>query len=145
MTLNLLKLCVGADSVEDLADWQAARMAERKAEQGADARPVHVTRMFPKRGDAVLAGGSLYWVIRGLVLVRQRIVALEPVTGADGIARCALRLDPDLIRTSPQPRRPFQGWRYLKPEEAPADLGTGAGTADLPPALARDLAALGVI
>lgn len=143
MTLHLLKLCVGAESVADLADWQAARSAERRA-AGLDPSPSHVTRMWPKRAEAVLAGGSLYWVIKGLVLVRQRILALERVTGADGIARCALRLDPTLVRTTPQPRRPFQGWRYLDPAEAPADLDGGTET-DLPPALARDLAALGVL
>ena len=143
MTLHLLKLCVGADSVADLADWQAARMAERR-DAGADSRPTHVTRMWPRRSDAMLDGGSLYWVIRGLVLVRQRILALEPVTGADGGARCALRLDPELVRTCPLPRRPFQGWRYLAADDAPPDLGAGTGI-DLPPALARGLADLGVL
>ena len=143
MTLHLLKLCVGAESVADLADWQAARSAERRA-AGQDPLPSHVTRMWPKRAEAVLDNGSLSWVIKGHVLVRQRILALERVTGADGIGRCALRLDPELVRTSPQPRRPFQGWRYLDPADAPADLDGGPDT-DLPPGLARDLAALGVL
>ena len=91
-TVHLLKLCVGADVVEDLIAWQADRMAERQA-AGGDPRPFHVTRMWPKRADALVDGGSLYWVFRGRVLARQRILGLEPRRGADGIERCAIRLD----------------------------------------------------
>lgn len=143
MTLNLLKLCVGAETVDDLADWQAERSAANRA-AGLDPRHCHVTRMWPRRGQELLDGGSLYWVVKGLVLVRQRIVALEPRDGADGIRRCALRLDPKLIRTSPQPRRPFQGWRYLQSRDAPCDL-LGDVPTDLPPAIAVDLARIGVL
>jgi hypothetical protein len=142
-TLHLLKLCVGAENVEDLADWQAGRSAEARV-RGHDPRPVHVTRMWPRRGDDLLDGGSLYWVIKGLVLVRQRVVGLEPRTGADGIRRCGLRLDPELVRTAPQPRRPFQGWRYLRPEDAPQDLPPGLG-GDLSPELMAELAEVGVL
>ena len=112
--IHLLKLCVGCESVEDLLDWQSARAAERRA-AGADPRPFHVTRMWPKRGDELLDGGSLYWVVKGLVLCRQRVVALERHTGEDGIERCRLRLDGEIVRTTPQLRRAFQGWRYLRP------------------------------
>lgn len=142
-TLHLLKLCVGADSVDDLVEWQADRIAEART-AGQDPRPVHVTRMWPKREAELLEGGSLYWVIKGLVLARQRVLALEPRRGADGIGRCALRLDPELVRTRPQPRRPFQGWRYLRGEDAPGDL-IGRDTTDLPPRLAAELAAVGVL
>jgi len=143
-SLHLLKLCVGADRVEDLAVWQAARIDEARA-RGEDPRPVHVTRMWPRRGDALAAGGSLYWVIRGRVLVRQRIVGLEPRTGADGIRRCALRLEPELVRTVPQPRRPFQGWRYLRPEDAPRDLPAGSASDAVSPRLMAELADIGVL
>ena len=129
-TLHLLKLCVGADGVEDLVDWQRARIAERRA-AGQDPGPFHVTRMWPKRAEALLAGGSLYWVFRGRVLARQRILGLEPRDGADGIPRCAIRLDRQVVRTAPQPRRPFQGWRYLRAEDAPPDLD-GALPSDVP-------------
>jgi hypothetical protein len=118
-------------------------MAEARAE-GRDPTPVHVTRMWPRREAELLDGGSLYWVFRGLVLARQRILGLEPRRGADGIGRCAIRLDPETVRTIPQPRRPFQGWRYLRGEDAPRDL-IGAAPSDLPPALARGLAAVGVL
>lgn len=143
MPLHLLKLCVGCDSVDDLAAWQADRLAEARA-AGTPAFAFHVTRMWPRREAEVVDGGSLYWVIRGVVLARQRLLGLEPRTGADGVARCALRLDPELVRTVPQPRRAFQGWRYLRPEDAPADLPEGEGF-DVPPELARDLAEIGVI
>jgi hypothetical protein len=142
--LHLIKLCVGAETVEDLTDWQAQVMAENRA-AGRDPCPTHVTRMWPKRADELLAGGSLYWVFKGLVLCRQRILALDPRDGTDGVRRCAIRLDPDAIRTVPQPRRPFQGWRYLRPEDAPRDLTAGVRMADLPPKLMAELDAIGVL
>lgn len=138
--LHLLKLCVGADTVEDLLDWQAQRLAE------APARPLaHVTRMWPRREAELLDGGSIYWVFKGLVLARQRILGLEPREGADGLRRCALLLDPAVVRTEAQPRRPFQGWRYLRPEDAPGDLGAGPAPLDLPPALRLGLDLAGVL
>ncbi len=141
--LHLLKLCVGAERVEDLEAWQRARVAERRA-QGLDPRPRHVTRMWPRREAEVLGGGSLYWVFKGLILGRQRIEALEEVTGGDGIRRCAIVLDAHVVRTEVAPRRPFQGWRYLPAADAPADLKAGDASADLPHELRRALAELGV-
>ncbi|WP_102226118.1 DUF1489 family protein [Acidimangrovimonas sediminis] len=138
--VNLLKLCVGAEAVEDLLDWQARRMAENPGQPLA-----HVTRMWPKREAEVLAGGSLYWVFKGTIGARQRITGLEERIGADGIRRCALVLDPQVIRTAPAPRRPFQGWRYLDPADAPRDLpAMRAADDDLPPELAAALAELGL-
>lgn len=143
--IHLLKLCVGCESVEDLLEWQTERAAERRA-AGADPRPFHVTRMWPRRESELLDGGSLYWVIKGLVLCRQRVVSLEAETGGDGIERCRLRLDPEVVRTSPQPRRAFQGWRYLRPADAPGDLvAVAPGVGALPTALAAGLAEIGVI
>lgn len=140
--IHLLKLSVGTESVADLAAWQRQRSQTRR-EAGQDDRPRHVTRMWPKRAETLLAGGSIYWVIKGLVLARQIIAELQPQTGDDGITRCAIILTPRLIRTTPQPRRPFQGWRYLRPEDAPADLGK-AEADDLPPRLMVELSAIGV-
>jgi hypothetical protein len=143
--VHLLKLCVGCDSVEELISWQAERAAERRA-AGEDPRPFHVTRMWPKRAEALLAGGSLYWVIKGRVLARQRLLGLEPRRGADGIERCLLRLDPAVVRTLPQPRRAFQGWRYLRHEDAPCDLaGLAILPSTLPPGLLAELADIGVL
>lgn len=112
--VHLIKLCVGAERIEDLTEWQEARFGGGVAE--------HVTRMWPKREAGILAGGSLYWVFKGITLARQRIVGLEERIGADGIRRCALRLAPEVIRTQAMPRRPFQGWRYLSAADAPPDL-----------------------
>lgn len=142
-SLNLVKLCVGADGVADLATWQASRIEAARA-AGRPPLPEHVTRMWPKRAAELLDGGSIYWVFKGLILVRQRIRALEPRTGADGIARCAIVLDPELAPVSPRPRRPFQGWRYLPAAEAPPDVARGQEP-DLPAPLALELAQIGVL
>lgn len=145
--LHLIKLCVGAESVEDLADWQAARMREREA-RGEDPNPYHVTRMAPKRADELLDGGSLYWVIKGATRCRQRLVAIEPVEGEDGVSRVKLVLDPEIAPVEAQPRRPFQGWRYLPAADAPRDLlrsSRAADVAPLPQELEEELAAYGVV
>jgi len=135
--IHLIKLCVGAEKVEDLIEWQQARYGEGSAR--------HVTRMWPKRGDELLDGGSLYWVFKGVVLARQRVIGLEEVIGADGIARCAIELDRDIVRTEAMPRRPFQGWRYLKAEDAPVDLRAGREREDpLPRELQAALAEIGL-
>ncbi|MGV6846818.1 MAG: DUF1489 family protein [Marinibacterium sp.] len=138
--VHLVKLCVGTDTVEDLACWQATART-----RWPDGLPRHITRMWPKRAEQLLAGGSLFWVFRGQILARQRVLRLDPVTGEDGIARCAIVLEPDLVPTRPQPRRPFQGWRYLSADDAPPDL-TAAETAGeaLPAPLAAALEEIGV-
>lgn len=136
MALHLLKLCVGAERVEDLAHRQSTHW---------HGPPRHVTRMWPRREAEVLAGGSIYWVFKGLVLARQRITGLEAVRGGDQIERCALILDPLIVRTEAQPRRAFQGWRYLEAKDAPADLPEGREREEpLPPDLARALAEMGL-
>jgi len=138
--IHLQKLSVGTETVEDLAAWQATRRA-----QAPDGKPRHVTRMWPRRDDALLAGGSIYWVIKGVILCRQRVLRLDPYDSADGTPRCAIVLDPDLIRVEATPRRPFQGWRYLQPGDAPRDLPQGRQSEDpLPPALSAALAEIGV-
>lgn len=141
----MIKLCVGVDTVEELEGWVRARLAEAKA-AGRPAEQAHVTRVTPKRAEEILAGGSLYWVIRGHVQVRQTIQRFDSVTGADGIQRCRIVLEPVFNPTDWQPRRPFQGWRYLKDEEAPRDLVNGEeGSTALPPHLRRELTALGLL
>jgi hypothetical protein len=139
--VHLVKLCVGAEAVEDLLDWQKNPRAK-----GPDGLPRHVTRMWPKRADEVLNGGSLYWVFKGLVLCRQRILRLDEVMGGDGITRCGIVLDPGVTRVAATPKRPFQGWRYLKPEDAPRDLPKGRESEEaLPPELQSALADIGVL
>lgn len=139
-TLHLIKLCVGAEAVEDLAAWQRNPRA-----LGPDGLPRHVTRMWPKRAAELLDGGALYWVFKGVVLARQRILRLDEVPGSDGIIRCGIVLDAQIIRTAPSPKRPFQGWRYLKAAEAPPDLpARRTGDDTLPPELDAALAELGL-
>lgn len=138
--VNLLKLCVGADSIEDLLDWQRTHPSPFPTGERR-----HVTRMWPKREPELLVGGSLYWIIKGSILCRQRIIRLDEVTGADGILRCGLVMEPRVIRTEAAPRRPFQGWRYLDPKDSPRDLPEGrSGDSTLPDEVALALAEIGL-
>ena len=145
MPLNLIKLCVGCDSVEDLEEWIAFRLDERRR-AGEPAEQFHTTRMVPTRASELLDGGSLYWVIKAQVQCRQRLLDIRPFTDAEGIGRCHLILDPVVERTEWQPRRAFQGWRYLTQADAPFDLGEGrAALAEMPPQLRLQLAELGLL
>ncbi len=145
MPLNILKLCVGSDSIEDLEEWIESCLDQLRR-NGELLEHWHTTRMVPTRGAEIVDGGSLYWVIKGNVQCRQRITEIRPFTDADGIGRCRLMLDRTVVRTEWQPRRAFQGWRYLKQEDAPADLGRGrAGLAEMPPKLRAELAELGLL
>lgn len=139
--LHLQKLSVGTESVEDLEGWQATRRA-----QTPDGYPRHVTRMWPKREAELLDGGSIFWVIKGVILCRQPILRLDEYIGSDGIRRCAIVLEPELTRVAATPRRPFQGWRYLNPSDAPPDLSSARqGEEPLPAELSAALAEIGVL
>lgn len=145
MSLNLIKLCVGCDSVEDLEGWISFRLDEKRR-AGEDAEQFHTTRMVPTRVPELVDGGSLYWVIKGSVQCRQRLLEIRPFVDGEGISRCHLVLDPTVVRTAWQPKRPFQGWRYLKQEEAPVDLSRGrAEEMEMPLKLRRELAELGLL
>jgi len=145
MTVHLIKLCVGVDTVAELVHWQSERVAKLQA-AGADSTLYHRTRQTPRRASELLDGGSLYWVIKGVVQVRQRLTGLRAATADDGIARCDLLLDAELVATRPQPRRPFQGWRYLDPDDAPPDLaGCGRGVETMPAELRAALSELGLL
>jgi hypothetical protein len=146
MALNLIKLCVGAESVEDLEEWIAGRIADKpRAGIGVPREPFHITRMAPKRAEELIEGGSLYWVIKGQVQCRQRLIEVRPFTDREGIGRCYLVLDPKVARTQWQPRRAFQGWRYLKASEAPRDMPANADIAAMPGHLRHELAELGLL
>jgi hypothetical protein len=137
MTLHLIKLCVGADSVEDLQEWIDWRI-KSFGEQ------VHTTRMQPKRADEIIGEGSLYWVIKGQVQCRQKLLGVRPFTDGEGISRCDLILEPVIHRVQPRRKGPFQGWRYLAASDAPPDLNSGA-TKGMPPELAKELSELGLL
>ncbi|MCB1505124.1 MAG: DUF1489 domain-containing protein [Hyphomicrobiaceae bacterium] len=144
--LNLVKLCVGVASIEELAQWQTERL-ETARKQSRNAQLFHTTFQTPKRQAELLDGGSLYWVIKGAIQVRQRLIGFGEGKKEDGSPCCLLLLDPELIPVRPVPRRAFQGWRYLTADDAPPDLGKGLGqgTEAMPERLRRELAELGLI
>lgn len=139
-TVHMLKLSVGTDDVAGLEAWQSTKRA-----QTDDGLPRHITRMWPKRGDEILNGGSIFWVIKGVILCRQPILRLDEYIGADGIRRCAIVSKPGPIRVEATPKRAFQGWRYLAVADAPRDLPEGRQSEEaLPPELSKALSAIGV-
>lgn len=145
MPLHLVKLCVGVDSVEELKSWIAARMKERRKRR-QPIEHVHVTRMMPKRAAELVGGGSLYWVVRGQIACRQKLIALRPFRDKEGVERCRILLEPKLVLTEPRPHRAFQGWRYLDARDAPEDLARAApGAARMPEHMRRELRDLGLL
>lgn len=138
MPLHLIKLCVGVSEISELAEWQKLRLKQNK-------RVFHVTRMVPRRAAQVVGGGSLYWVIKAKISVRQRIVDIEPFADEDGVSRCRLIFDPQLVPVRPVPKRAFQGWRYLKPEDAPPDLASFDIDDAMPEQMRHELAELGLL
>ena len=139
MSLHLIKLSVGSEDVEGLHRWQMQRLKRT-------GRLFHQTRMMPRRRDELLAGGSIYWVIRGYVRARQRLTGIEAAVDEAGKRCTLLLLAPTLVRTIPRAHRAFQGWRYLMPEDAPPDLAdAAAGVAEMPPELAAELRELGLL
>jgi hypothetical protein len=144
-TLHLIKLCVGCDSVADLEEWVAEKLAEKKRRR-QPAEHIHTTRMVPKRVEELKAGGSLYWVIRGQVSCREKILDIRPFTDKDGIRRCRVVLDGKIVLVEPRPRSAFQGWRYLEAKEAPRDLARAApGVSRMPEPMRRELRELGLL
>jgi hypothetical protein len=145
MTLHLIKLSVGCDSVRDLEDWIKQKL-KAKRKNGEKPERIHTTRMVPKRAAELIDGGSIFWVIRGEVMCRERIREIRPFVDKDGIGRCALVLDPKLVLVAPRPYRAFQGWRYLEAKDAPRDLDKVApGAAAMPETLRRELRELGLM
>ncbi len=138
MPLHLIKLSVGVQSLDDLR--------RRQAQHAMDFPPLrHRTRNFPRRAEEVLAGGSIYWVINRLVTARQPIRDIADGVREDGTKCTDLILDPLLVPVRARMMRPFQGWRYLPPEDAPDDVPAHDDAGDLPEALRRALASLALI
>jgi hypothetical protein len=145
MALHLIKLCVGCDSAQDLKDWIQEKW-KRSKRRGSARTHTHITRMAPKRAEELLAGGSLYWVIRGELTCRQGLRAVEPFIDGEGVGRCRLVLNPKVVLVEPRPYRAFQGWRYLAAKDAPRDLALAApGAAKMPETLRRELRELGLL
>ena len=140
--IHMIKLCVGVSSLAELESYRDERAHWWDADYGEDVH-VHRTRMMPKRAGEMEGKASIYWVIAGQVVCRQPILRLARYTNAEGIDYCDIIMAPDMVRTVPYPKRPFQGWRYLRPEDAPPDMGANENAESL--ALAADLAKLGLI
>jgi len=139
MPLHLIKLCVGVSEMSEMSAWV-------KIARGQGETLDHITRAYPKREAEIIPGGSLYWVIRSMVLCRQPIERFEKITGHDGVERCRIIFAPKIIPVRPIPRRAFQGWRYLEGEDAPPDLAAiKKGDAEMPEMMKRELAALGLL
>jgi len=143
MTLHLVKLCVGCTSIDDLRHWIAEKRA-RSLENGHPYEQYHITRMAPKRDQDLLNGGSLYWVIKGRIACRQKLVSISSFKDDDGVSRCRLRLEPIVTPVASRPMKPFQGWRYLDASLAPPDI-TNDMTEDIPEALRQELSDLGLL
>ncbi len=143
MTVHLIKLCVGVSALSDLAAWQAQRL-ENMRRNNQTPELVHVTRQMPKRVQEIMDGGSLYWVIGGWIAARQKMLELRPVE-KDGLPHCALVYGPELIAVHPRPRRPFQGWRYFDPKDAPPDAATWSELRTMPDEMRRELTSLGLL
>lgn len=149
MTLHILKLCVGCESIRDQEEWIAERR-RRAGAHGLTYEHIHTTRMTPSRLDEILRApegpGSLYWVIKGQIAGRQELIDIRSFTDTDGIGRCHFVMKAEVVPVEPRPFRPFQGWRYLKSADAPRDIGRiGEGLAEMPEALRRELAGLGLL
>ena len=141
MALHLIKLCVGCDTVQELEDWIAKKLHRKKKREH-----IHTTRMVPKRMDELVDGGSLFWVIRGAIMCRERVLDVRPFVDKDGVGRCRLVLDGKLVLVQPRPFRAFQGWRYLDAKDAPSDLDRAApGATRMPEHLRRELRELGLL
>ena len=138
MTLHLIKLSVGTDDIADLRHWQRLRRKERGFSS-------FFTRNTPRRTEELLDGGSIYWVIKGYVRVRQRLKGFTSTVTEDGLPRCIVRYEMKLVPTVPVPKRAFQGWRYLEPKDAPPDWKGSKGDPDLPPKMVEELRSLGLL
>jgi hypothetical protein len=138
--LHMLKLAVGARDVAQLAEFQQARLQTNPPLR-------HQTRNTPRRADEITAGGSMFWVVAGIILVRQRITAILPDKWEDGTSCASLLLDPELVRVASRAVKPFQGWRYLNAADAPADLAAGpaSGIETLPEVMRAALTELALL
>ena len=140
--IHMVKLCVGVSSIEELESYRDERAHWWDVDYGEDVH-VHRTRMMPKRAAEMEGKSSIYWVIAGVIGVRQPILRLAQYTDAEGKNYCDIIMARDMVRTVPYPKRPFQGWRYLVPADAPPDLAANGNEGA--EEIARDLARLGLL
>ncbi len=145
MTVHLLRMAAGIESIGQLKSVQAARLAAQSGEKGSRVLRTY-TRNVPRRMTELLDGGSIYWVMKRFIRARQAVIGCERLTNSEGRIYAALTLDPEISRTELRPQKAFQGWRYLRPEDAPRDLAAAAEAADgMPPEMVAELRQLGLL
>jgi hypothetical protein len=142
-SVHLLKLFVGLATLPQLIAFQRNKLKVAKA-AGEPLELVHITRHTPKRAGELLSGGSIYWIMSGAIVGCQRLLALRPIV-VDHVPHCQIVFDPKLIAVAPRDHRPFQGWRYLDPKDAPADLKKGSRPRGLSAEIALELSRLGLL
>ncbi len=144
--INLIKLCVGAENVSDLYNWQKNRIIPKKIGNTKSSATFLVTRMRPKRETEILNGGSIFWVFRGLILARQKILGIDKYIEEDSVLRCKIILDREIILTEPHQKKPFQGWRYLNQKDTPKDREIFSNTkTQLPLKIEKELSLIGIL
>ena len=143
MPLNIIKLSVGSESLDGLVAWQNQILKDKKS-RGLKAELIHPTRQWPKRTEEVLNGGSIYWVIKGFIVGRQKLVEFKKVT-KNGIPHCGLVYDAKMIPVRITPRKAFQGWRYLDDKDAPPDRKIGDTIDEMPEKMKKELVELGLL
>ncbi|MCA0302659.1 MAG: DUF1489 domain-containing protein [Proteobacteria bacterium] len=144
MALNLIKLAVGIDDLAHLKTVQAERRRQRRQSP----RSPHwvYTRNTPRRAEELLGGGSLYWVVRGVIRCRQELVGFdEDVDAEDGRKYCRIKVKRTIVPTAPRACKAFQGWRYLEPDNAPPDLSKGDSDGEMPAEMVAELKRLGLL
>lgn len=142
--IHMIKLCVGVATLEELESYREERAHWWGADYGEDVH-VHRTRTRPKRAAEMEGVSSIYWVIAGVIRCRQPIVRLAEAIDEQGLPCCDIIMSPNMVRTIPRPKGPFQGWRYLQPKDAPPDLDSGGFAEEGSSELAEELARLGLI
>lgn len=138
MALHMLKLAAGISDLAELKEMQK----ERRKERGIYA---FYTRNMPKREEEILDGGSIYWVVKGQIQARQRIKGFKPIINRRGRPAVLVTFEAKLTPTHWRPHRPFRGWRYMTPSEAPKDLPKGTKIKGLPSKMEAELRELGLL
>ncbi len=145
MTVHLIKTAAGLQEIDQLIDRQAANRLKYDGKPATYA----YTRYMPKRAEDILeGGGSIYWILKNRIQVRQKILGFEIQTESDGMQWCQIIVEPQLYRTLAVQKRAIQGWRYLEPKDAPKDRGLytpGQSQDEMPEAMADELKKLGLL
>jgi hypothetical protein len=144
MPVNLIKTAAGLQEIDQLI----ARQLPHKFKYNGTHATWAYTRYAPKRADEILqSGGSIYWIFKNRIQVRQKILGFEMVE-EDNDTWCKIVVEPRLYKTISAPKKAIQGWRYLEGTAVPADRGvyaSGAEEGEPPAEMAEELRKLGLL